>query len=73
MELVKDEEKIKELESIVIKQKYEGSNVITDKNKIKELENISNIKAQKEKEKPNAFVKFTKDFYTDNISGSSTF
>ena len=71
MEIVKDEEKIKELESIVIKQKYEGSNVITDKNKIKELENISNIKAQKEKEKPNAFVKFTKDFYTDNISGSS--
>ena len=50
MELIKNEEKIKELESIVIKQKYDGSNVVTDKNKIKELENIANVKAQKEKE-----------------------
>ena len=71
MELIKDEEKIKELESIVIKQKYDGSSIVTDENKIKELENISNIKAKKENEKPNAFAKFTKDFYTDNISGSS--
>jgi len=71
MELIKDEEKIKELESIVIKQKYDGSSIVTDENKIKELDNISNIKDKKENEKPNAFAKFTKDFYTDNISGSS--
>jgi len=71
MEIVTDKEKLKELDGIFLKEKYDNSSIVTDENKIKELDGIFNKAEQQKNEKPNAFAKFTKDFYTDNISGSS--